>query len=501
MTARVVAMAVLYIVSLASCSATQRPGAPFPVVDAYEIQDLLPPHQTTIATGELPATPPDLESDRDPFQTGPSGLGATREALRALVTHGGKVESIDILALISREFERYDPTYLAHQASQGQRLDALKRRLTASEKTGRALPCSRRMMIEAEWLLDYTARWHVLDQKLMALEQSLAVADQGFALKQAPDGSWGRCYDAWFEKLGGTIDVVGSMPAAADGRVPALRYRFDFLRPIDKSAILVPYLYRLQLSSIATTGIYEREELGATEGALSQFLFKDSLRALLRANGAAFVDRAYVDAYRHFLDETQDPISGYWGSWIVSNGEIVRTADLSQTFHAVSYREGDVRDWPQIVRTTLAIKDFPYPYGWMHNGNFNNHNNYDVVKILRLGWPRMTPGERDTARVDIRTMVQWALEESITADGRFRDDPSFYDSVAEAYYYGISFLDEVGYWSEARNFWEEKATGNAGAAVLCRKVRSHLDGMRTNSMAAREALETLDRICPLENTQ
>ena len=79
----------------------------------------------------------------------------------------------------------------------------------------------------------------------------------------------------------------------------------------------------------------------------------------------------------------------------MSGGEIIRAADLSQTYHTVTYREGAVNHWPQIIKTTLAIKDLQYPFGWRHHGQYNNHNNYDVVRILRLGWPYMTSAEID----------------------------------------------------------------------------------------------------------
>ena len=69
-------------------------------------------------------------------------------------------------ALITREFEQYDSAYLAHKALREKRLDALKLKLVSSEQGGKALSCSRRMITEAEWLLNYTAEWPKLDQQL-----------------------------------------------------------------------------------------------------------------------------------------------------------------------------------------------------------------------------------------------------------------------------------------------------------------------------------------------
>jgi hypothetical protein len=107
------------------------------------------------------------------------------------------------------------------------------------------------MIIEAEWLLNYTAEWPKLDQQLEAIEHSLATKDQGFALRQTPDGSWGACYRAWFEKIDGTADFLGDVRMPGGGRPPRLQYPFEILQKINSSQVLIPYLYRLQISQIA----------------------------------------------------------------------------------------------------------------------------------------------------------------------------------------------------------------------------------------------------------
>ena len=400
------------------------------------------------------------------------------------------------MGLITKEFELYDPNYLARRSMHEKRLDALKLKLIRSEQRGKALPCSRRHMVEAEWLLDYTAEWERLDRELAALEKSLANKDQDFALQQAPDGSWGACYDVWFEKINGTLDAIGHLRRSSTGSPPVLQYPLSIFATIDSPQTLIAYLYGLQLSQIAKTGIYEREELGAIEAAMSQFLFKKKLRALLKANGATFVDQVYVDSYRRFLDDTQDPISGYWGPWITTNGEVIRASDLSLTFHAISYRDGKVNYWPKIIETTFAIRDLPYPFGWMHRGHFNNHNNYDVAKIFHLGWAHMTSTENSRARTEIRAMLKWTLDESITSDGQFKDDPSFYDSVGEAYYYGVSFLDEIGYWDSGRRFWDDGTSEFPASSDLCSKMGGQLAKLQRGSRAAQDALRKLSETCP-----
>jgi hypothetical protein len=83
-----------------------------------------------------------------------------------------------------------------HKALRTQHLDALKCELITSEKDSQGLPCAPRMIVEAEWLLNYTAEWAKLDRQLTGIELSLRRRDQSFALRQTPDGSWGACYNA-----------------------------------------------------------------------------------------------------------------------------------------------------------------------------------------------------------------------------------------------------------------------------------------------------------------
>ena len=64
----------------------------------------------------------------------------------------------------------------------------------------------------------------------------------------------------------------------------------------------------------------------------------------------------------------------------MSGGQLYKTADLGFTFHIISYLQGRVDHWPEIIETTLAIKDEPYPFGWKHEGELVNHNNYDVAR-------------------------------------------------------------------------------------------------------------------------
>jgi hypothetical protein len=75
-----------------------------------------------------------------------------------------------------------------------------------------------------------------------------------------------------------------------------------------------------------------------------------------------------------------------------------KSRDLSMTYHIVAYRRGDVQRWDKIFDTTLDIADQEYPYGWLQNGELTNHHAYDVARILKLGWNRVSERHRERAR-------------------------------------------------------------------------------------------------------
>ena len=57
------------------------------------------------------------------------------------------------------------------------------------------------------------------------------------------------------------------------------------------------------------------------------------------------------------MRQTQHPRTGYWGPWYRIGGKLLIVQDLSFTFHQINYRQGNVELWPQIIETTLNIKD------------------------------------------------------------------------------------------------------------------------------------------------
>lgn len=357
--------------------------------------------------------------------------------------------------VISRGFASYDQQYWETAYRYRRYLAKLARSLRRlTEDTCHTLLASQQLYIYAKWLARYTAYWPELDRLVGQLEESFDNADQGYVAHQsAQDGSWGWHYREFHHKFDASIVRLHQL--AREQRAP--RFPLHFLEPVSTPYKMRDYLEKLRISDIARTGRNRRDEYGGVLTCLAQLCFKPALRQYAETYLRGIdLDQAYVDAFCDFLEESQNPETGYWGPWYASNGTIHRYDDLSFTFHIVSYRKGDVRAWPRIIQTTFANARAEYPLGWCSGGQLNNHNNYDVAKIFRYGWHAMTGAERDRARGELHRMLQWCLTASLDGEGRFIDEGGFYNSIEACQYFGVSFLDEIGYFDAAKRFWHDR---------------------------------------------
>ena len=397
--------------------------------------------------------------------------------------------------LIQRQFESYDPDYQIHRKHYGERLEELSKAIADAQANGRNLHCSQQMFLEAKWLHRYTAHWDRLEGKLRRIELSLDDHNQSYAAEQSPvDGFWGVCYEKWFMRLGATLSALESLSLRSEQPRYSLRPAGRF----DTGKKLLTRLQDLLVSDIANTGVNNRAELGSLITTFSQSFFKPHLREMLvtsfdlRRTSSVF--NSLTEAYRFFLNGAQNRSTGYWGAWYIVDGKVHKSRDLSMTYHIIAYTKGRVERWPEILETTAAIESEPYPYGWRHNGRYNNHNLYDVAKIYKYGWSYMSETEQTKTRARIESMIEWSLANTVGPDYTFEHDPTFSDSLADEYYFGISFFDVVGYWQPKRRFWTD-APLDEDAAALCCRLKHQVNELDFEGWAADGAMSKLERNC------
>lgn len=217
---------------------------------------------------------------------------------------------------------------------------------------------------------------------------------------------------------------------------------------------MVTYLEDLCWSDVRRCGRDNRKELNLAISVIA--------RLVLRGGQAGYLGGpAFVPVFGRFVRDWQDPQTGFFGmTYIVDDSDAtVRTTDLSLTFHMVRYAPHLVRRWPAMVDTLLAIKDQPYPQGWLENGRMTDHNNYDVVELLQRGWPHLRADQRRRGRMAVAEMLDWCLYNSVAPNGELRH-PDKGDMVPDSYYFAAAFLDTVGYFDRSKRFWTDRELGD-----------------------------------------
>ena len=367
------------------------------------------------------------------------------------------IDRDDLLGLIRAEFVAYGNGHgQDYKKLRSDLLGKLKEPgdiITRRQHDGKPAACAYQIWLELGWLAKYCTDWDKADARLADLTKVMANLDQDQIdpSQSDVDGSWGGCISEWYRKLEPTIDALQLL--SDNEEVGPL----TFIAPLKDARATLDRLWQLQISDIRTTGRNNRDELGAMQTALSQLIFKDDLRDLLKDRPKLGFDiTPELEAiYGDFLGQTQHPRTGYWGPWYRIGGKLLQVQDLSFTFHVINYRQGNVANWPTIIDTTLDIEPLIYPAGWTpsNGAQRSHHNNYDVVTIFALGWPHMTGDQKTTVRDRIRQLLQWCLAE-ITADGF---NPEADTAPADTYYYGVRFLDRLGFWDPQRRFWSRSA--------------------------------------------
>jgi hypothetical protein len=422
-----------------------------------------------------------------------------------VITH---TAAVNVTALIEQQFEQRDPHYLSKKAAALAQVTASNALLQQREAAGAALPCSEQKLIDAKHTAHYTDDWSALSAQLAAFNASLAQSNQSWALNQsAADGAWGACSSRLSARFDAASTAVNTAVASGERRA---QYPLRWTAPIASPAGLGSLLDTWRVSDIASSGADVRDDLGGIVGAVTQFVYKPPLAAFVNATDAAMagllvIDDAYARAVDAYLDAWQDDASGFWGAAYVDGDRVVGGADLSMTYHVVSYRGGVVARWEQIVwtLTSAAYQSAPYPYGWRHGTTVPLHNGYDVAKLLKLGWKQAPSSARPRISASLAALVSRSLAEEVNATaGTLRCDPTFYNSIGDCYYFGASFLHAVAYFTSTSSapWWSaDPATRFPGGPALCAALRATIVHMGLRSDSALAALDRLQEDCPVSS--
>jgi hypothetical protein len=386
--------------------------------------------------------------------------------------------------VIRADMAAFNPHYREMMAERRMILAPLVKRIYDQEAQGRKVTCSFQILTETRWLLGYTADFAHIDRRLNDLKESLAHPErEALAEQQDPrDGSWGGCYTEWWERLDASYDFL--QMEKARGITP--KYRFSLLDRINSPEKLKAYFASITTSDVAHTGLDNRKELNGA--------FVDLIRLVNASEPVGYpwhpqLKQTLMDLT---LDVYRNLDTGWWGATYIHNGKREYIDDLSMTFHIVHALDGDVPLKDRLATTLFAVKDVDYPVGWMDHGVQSNHNNMDVIVLMRHSWKSMTEAQRQRGAEEIRRMLHWCLTESLQPDGSFRSLGAD-QSIEEDEHFGVAFLARIGYFDNSARFWtkEDFPEAESNRQKIIAFIKAHQNTGATGGAYYSSAMEEL----------
>jgi hypothetical protein len=381
-------------------------------------------------------------------------------------------------ALLQQDFTVFDPHYEAEHGLRVARTMVLAKQMFEAEAKGEITTCGHQILFELGSLLISSANFKQIDGRLHDLEASIGHPSSD---KADSDGMWGSCYQAWYLKLYATYDYLEAH--APDE--PAPHPLPAFLARVSTPEKLTAYLDALSASDVRHSGVDHEREFNETVATL--------LRMIVRRRPENYtVDPALRDALLdRLLHHYRNQETGFWGERYVRDGREDFPDDLSMTFHVISYLKGKVPDMPRVIDTTLAIKNFDYPAGWLWKGQFWNRNNMDVVTLLHYGWSQASPVQQTAMAAEIDRMLKWCLHDSLQPDGSFKINIAD-GSLEDAEYYGTSFLARIGFFDPKQRFWTNRDFPEA--AEVRRRILSFVQAHQNSGPTGDNYRSTLEAL-------
>jgi hypothetical protein len=344
-------------------------------------------------------------------------------------------------------------------------LKSLLKEINRRQAAGEGMEYSMHIYREIRWRLNFTRDLATTRARIDDLRQSLARPDlQKLATQQeASDGSWAMGINVWYLRLYYSVEQVED---ELHGQTP--KYPLSFLDRVNSPETLTAQLDADLHDDFTRTGVFNREELDETFSAMARLLLKTEKPPY------AFHPQL-ADALRDFVRRWQNPATGCWGQWLVDRqGRVWKMDDVGITFHVISDLQGRVEHLDLIARRLLQLDQFDFPAGIRMDGHYENHLNWDAVKIFRVAWPQLDAATREQARAEISRMLNWCLANSYQPDGSFKTS-DLDETLEDACSYGDRFLKETGFYSREKRFWTDQDFPEADA--IHTKVKAKLKAL------------------------
>lgn len=358
-------------------------------------------------------------------------------------------------------------------------LKPLVKQIVKRQGAGNGMAFSMHIYREIRWRLNFTDDTEATRARINDLRRSLSQStEQEAANNQQPtDGSWARGINAWYLKLYYSVDQLKDSSS--------LRYYPKFLDRINSPDKLKARLDSDLYDNFIKTGTFNREELDETFSALARLLFATKPPAF------AF-DPKLKGTLQNYVNRWQNPVTGCWGQWMVdSKARVWKMDDMAMTFHVISDLHGQVNHKDKITKRVLQLDSVEFPTGIRFDGHYENHLNWDVVKIFKYSWSALDTATRKQAATEISKMLNWCLTKSCHPDGSFKIS-DLDDTMGDAYYYGVSFLADAGYFNPKDRFWTNR--NFPGGDVLRAKIEAKIKAVGLNNSGMKDAWDVLQGV-------
>jgi len=360
-------------------------------------------------------------------------------------------------------------------------LRPLIRELGRRQAAGQNMQYSMHIYREIRWRLNFTPDAATTRARIEDLRQSLDEPEKQAQAKQqqSGDGSWGMGIDpsVWYLRLYYTVE-----DGLTGDNEP--QYPLRLLDRINSPEKLDAQLNSVLYDDFTRTGEFNREELDETASAIMRLLYGHE------HSGYTF-DPRLADAMRDYINKWQNSETGCWGQWIVDrHGRVWKMDDTGITFHVISDLHGRVQHLDRIARRLIELEKLDYPAGPRMSGHYENHLNWDLVKVFRYAWPELDEATRTRVQDEIQRMLDWCLSQSLQADGSFKTS-EIDDTLGDAQMYGALFLRDAGYFDPAQRFWTTKSFSDAEA--VSGRIKARLEAMGLGDPSLKEAYDAVTK--------
>jgi hypothetical protein len=349
--------------------------------------------------------------------------------------------------------------------------------INRKQAAGEAMDYSMHIYREIRWRLNFTCDTLAVRERINELQKSISQpsAQKMATEQQASDGSWGAGINVWFLRFYYSLDNL------EDSLHP--RYPLFFLDRVNSPEKLKAQLDSALYDDFIKTGKFDREELDETFSAIASLLNKT-------ASSSYQLDPALDSSLKDFVSRWQNPATGCWGQWMIDrHGYIWKMDDMGITFHVLSDLKGHVEHKDLIAKRLLQLDDINFPAGIKFNDHYENHLNWDAVRIFKYAWPFLDTETREKVQVEISRMLNWCLTKSYQPDGSFKMS-DLDDTMGDAYRYGVAFLSETGYFESKNRFWTNQNFPEATAVHA--KIEAKILSIGLNGSGLKDAYETLN---------